>query len=342
MNLFSKKKVLFIAPSIMGLYKDVIEELERQNYEVSFVMDKPFASGRYDDPLRVNKDWAHLYSWKKKIDNNIVFWDDFFKNKCESTYFDYLFVIDGFCVSDYLISLLKKSNANIKTILYLWDSVQHVFKFDKNFHLFDRVYSFDIKDVDRFQLKLLPIYWVPSQETSIQYDVFGFAGFGNGFQRYNVYKQIYDFAKKEGLNSYIKLFHEEVNRNSIKNRLRKILNRDSFLQVPDDELISHTSLKTIEFRNYIKSSRIILDALSNIQSGMTTRFSWAIGAGKKIITNNQFVRDYDFYDPEQIFIYQNEMIIPKQFFFEDYEMKETIRKQVDKFRIDNWISEMFG
>ena len=61
---------------------------------------------------------------------------------------------------------------------------------------------------------------------------------------------------------------------------------------------------------------------------------------KKIITTNQSIVTYDFYDPNNIFVWQNEDNIPsKDFFTIPYTpIPPFIAK---KYSLENWIKKVF-
>lgn len=334
-----KKRVLLLSSKFRGLYKDIIAEIQRQEYDVVFVEDIVYSKGRFDDPMRVRRDWARFYSYSRKNRFNINYWKQKIEDKSFDSYFDYLLVIDGFTVCDFMISYLKSQNPNIKRVLYMYDSVQNVYRFDVNFKFFDAIYTFDIQDARKYDINLLPIYWTPIETKENKLDVFGFAGYGPNNNRYSVYKAIYDMAVNYNLKSFIKLIPNANNNSRLIKFFQKIFHRDYSLSA-SKELVAKEALRPEVFRDYLASSRVILDALMNDQTGMTTRFSWAIGAGKKIITNNLNVKDYPFYDAEQVWIYKEGDIIPKEFFTEEFDMRDDIKKAVENFRIDNWIKQL--
>lgn len=337
------KRVLFVAPQNLGLYKDVTCELKRQGYDVVYIEDKLFHGWVFGDPLKIHRDWYQVYSWRKKESFNANYWAQIFSDKSFDPYYDYLLVIDGFSICDTLISRLTEANPKIKKILYLYDSMQGAYHFDRNLHWFEKVYTFDIDDSEKFSIGLLPIYWVNDilrSDSAIEYDVFGLASFGIGLNRYNIYKEISKISDTLGLKTYIKLLAPPL-RAPWKMFLKKIFRLDLSLTV-EQRLVTRTSLTPIEFREKTLKSYVILDALSHDQTGPTTRFSWAIGAGKKIITSNVNMERYSFYDSDQVFIFHQGDQIPMSFFERGFVMKESIRKEVDRFRIDNWVKSLLS
>lgn len=69
---------------------------------------------------------------------------------------------------------------------------------------------------------------------------------------------------------------------------------------------------------------------------MTFRVFEAIGLNKKLITTNKDIINYDFYNPNNIFIWdENIKEIPKDFLNKEYEkLPENIYR---KYSLENWV-----
>lgn len=336
-----KKRVLFLAPKTANLYSDILQEIRNQGYDVTYVEDRPFDFLKiFGEPANVNlSKYNHIKSkLAKRIYNNWL-WRNYFKTQKTEPYYDILFVIDGFRVCDYLIKKLQSYNPNIQKVLYLWDSVQTAVKLDGIFKFFNIIYTFDIEDAEKYSINLLPIYWIPSTAVGEHFDAFGYARFGWDFRRYDVYKAIADMASVYNLKTYIKLLAPPQPKNIFMKLVKKYIRKDYSLEV-DKSILSNELIDPNKYREMINSSNVIIDALNNIQTGQTTRFGWAIGAGKRIITNNKAVSKYPFYDEDEIYIYSPGDTIPKKFFVDDFEQKEWVKNEVEKFRIDNWVKTM--
>ena len=65
--------------------------------------------------------------------------------------------------------------------------------------------------------------------------------------------------------------------------------------------MSFKSLSSNEIVSYYDRSNIVLDISHPGQSGLTMRTFETIGAGKKLITTNADIKNYPFYNPENIF-----------------------------------------
>ena len=108
-------------------------------------------------------------------------------------------------------------------------------------------------------------------------------------------------------------------------------------------LVTNKSLLPTEFRGYIYESEVIIDTHVEYQDGLTARFMWAVGAEKKIITTNKIVKEYVFYSPEQFFILGEDSFDRLAGFVSTkFLMSEKNRKEVLKYRIDNWLETIIN
>lgn|SRR5574344_1541600 len=335
------KRVLLVAPKFRGLYKDLVDELKRQNYEVIWMEDVIFSNRKlYHFYELTGKKLKKNYNAKRlKYNNN--YWKSIFNNSNENFYFDFLLSIDGHSSCETLVNYLRSINPNLKTILYLFDTFDDNNRLDLVIRYYERVFSYDIENCRDYGLSLLPIWWTPSEIRTEHYDIFGFASFGINYERYQVFSGVEKRAQQLGLNTYIKLYVKDRKESIILKTLKKWFKRDISLTI-EQNIITHNEIEPNRYRGLINSADVILDAIGHYQNGMTTRFSWAIGAGKRIITDNSAISKYPFYDPEQIFIIKENYNIPSAFFHRDFKMKLQIKKEVEKFRIDNFIKTLMS
>jgi len=254
--------------------------------------------------------------------------------------------IDGFMVSHDFFQMLRSQYPGIKTCLYLYDRVKDNYELDQFFQHYDRVCTFDYSDSQNYNIIHMPIYWVPPQKsTSVMYDIFALASY-NGKERLDIFSRVRNMVLQEGLTENIRLYHPSVNNRFIYT-LRFIFNRIkgkqtlSLHQLKND-IFTTRSLTPDEFRRSIFEARVVLDTHLPYQDGLTARFMWALGAGKKIITTNSNALNYDFYSPEQILVLDGDYDKVISFIKTQYEMPEVVRELIDKYRIDNWLKTVIG
>jgi hypothetical protein len=94
-----------------------------------------------------------------------------------------------------------------------------------------------------------------------------------------------------------------------------------------------------EVQNFIKKSKTLLDINRHGQNGLTFRVLESLGLEKKLITTNANIVTYDFYNPNNILVVDEENpIIPSDFFKNEYEkLPEAI---FYKYTLNGWIDQV--
>ena len=127
-------------------------------------------------------------------------------------------------------------------------------------------------------------------------------------------------------------------RNDILTDIRNRMSANGFIC---DFVIPRTPAEKISYTEYLKRlsrTRCVIDISQKGQYGLTRRPLEALFYGKKLITNNEKICEYDFYHQENIFIYGKDptdklndfMVAP---------MKEVPANIKDKYDINQWISQ---
>ena len=76
------------------------------------------------------------------------------------------------------------------------------------------------------------------------------------------------------------------------------------------------------------------------QTGFTMRTIEALGNGCKLITNNPLVKDADFYDPNNILVYEGtDVEIPEWFVQTPYRKPDDAIYR--KYSLTQWIADIF-
>lgn len=342
------KRILFIAPKYMNLYKDIIAEMERQQYDVDFIAEQSYM----DDPdnIRGYARFAEFLTnekkFKKKIDG---IWSQLLEKPEYGKAYDYCFVLDGQSISSVLFQVLRGRNPNVKIVNYLFDTTTGVYHFEKNFQNYDKVFSFDLNESKKYQINFLPIYWLPCDEQPCpRYDIFGFGAIKD--ERYRLFVKLETLAKKKGLSYYLKLYNFVNVKVMLLYRFRyavyQLIHLKNIIS-PEAILSSFSTRQTFspnEFRRYIAGANVVVDTASQYQDGLTARFMWGLGLGKKIVTTNFNVEKYDFYDPKQVFIYHDSVDEGQleNFLMSEYKMDCAQEKKICSYRIDFWLKTLLG
>lgn len=338
-----KKRVLLLALPFMDIYKDIIDCLKSKGFDVTWVSDGTILYNPYNKN-NITRHTKTISEYQTEVNE---FWDETFKKDEFQLPFDYFLAIDGFMVTPHFFKILEDKNPNIRKILYLYDRVAGNYEIDIFFPYYTSIFSFDMGDCSHFGLNHLPIYWVPAKEKSKAiYDIFGMGNFQWG-TRYDVYKAIKSVCRKHGLRDFVKLYYRPVDDKlsyMVKYLFYMVQGKKmlSLFELKND-LFTSKSLTPNDFRDYISISKVVLDTHLSYQDGLTARFMWALGEGKKIITTNPSVTKYDFYTSDQIYVLDDKNIEGVvDFIKKDFKIDVEIRDIVDKYRIDNWLDTMLG
>lgn len=338
------KTVLLLAPAFLDLYKDVIAELVKQGYKVEYIQDKSFKIDPYLIRIKQSSRFKGLFYnlflcfyWLKNIFRKWGKWENI----------DILFTINGMSFHPILLFFLKRKNKNLKAYLYLWDRTYENYRFERHFKYFDRVATFDRIDAEIYKIGFMPNYWIPYKDQKDEcYEVFAFGAYRK--DRYELFSKINGFYTPNTCKNYIFIYVRQQKIDfvwKLKQLIKSILRRnndslESF--VYDKTLLSHNSLSPKEFREKVYSSKCIIDTNNDFQEGMTPRFMWALGSGKKIITTNANVKKYPFYDESRILIADDSLDKEKFQVFMNTPIRHISDSLISVYRIDNWLKFIIG
>lgn len=228
-----------------------------------------------------------------------------------------------------------------KFILYMWDSVKNVKGIEKKWNFFDKVYSFDRMDCQRYKekgIKFLPLFYKDeyrNQGRNIQevYD-FSFIGTAHG-DRAKIVKNLKEKFEKCGRRVFIHLYSPHP----LVYIFNKIFNKDyRGIKMSD---ISFNMLPEKKVIKIYMQSKSVLDIENINQTGLTIRTLEVLGLKRKLITTNSDIINYDFFQKENIFIMDRKQSdIDIDFFEGNYH--EISKEVYEKYSISGWIKNILG
>ena len=116
---------------------------------------------------------------------------------------------------------------------------------------------------------------------------------------------------------------------------------DKEIRVEPISNIKFNMLGVQKMAGLVAASRVILDVQHPKQSGLTLRPVEMLGARRKLITTNQNIRIYDFYDENNILIVDRENPkINSEFFSLPY--RDIDKVIYDKYSIHAWVKRIFS
>lgn len=259
--------------------------------------------------------------------------------ECGGGIYDYVFVVKGEVVDKEVVEALRERLPEAEFILYLWDAVANIPDGEKKLPLYDRVYTFDPVDARDFGLRFRPLYFgkeygQPAEEpAAYRYDM-AFIGTAHSI-RPRVVRELERSLQEQGRSCFSFLFlphplvyfHHKL-RNPAYRGVRKA---DIHFRPLDGSVV----------REIYQTSRCVLDVEHPDQRGLTARTIELLGMGKKIVTTNQWISQYDFYNANNICVIDREHpAVDESFFGQAYEkIPDAV---LAHYTLSAFIGEIFG
>ncbi|WP_312750952.1 hypothetical protein [Epilithonimonas hominis] len=247
---------------------------------------------------------------------------EYYKKISQLDMLDYVLVIrpDAFPIP--VIQELKKKTK--KLIAYQWDGIEKFPEVKKYFHLFDTFFCFDsadeknnIKPITNFYFDCIPPVY---KDYNAQKPEFYFVGLYWENREKKIDRFISEVLKME---VELSIFIQYNNKSEIKNpKIKYIKERITFLE----------NLRNVE------KADVLLDFVDPVHNGLSIRFFEAIYYKKKVITDNQTVKDYDFYHPDNIFVLDENFDQIDSFLNTPY--RDLSEEIVKKYGFTNWIKQI--
>lgn len=213
-------------------------------------------------------------------------------------------------------------------IAYLYDSLARC-PAEHLFDMFDEIFSFDKNDAEKNQFKLITNYNYLPEVNHCEATKYDLVYLGSFDKRISALSKIISKVKTlnltynfvvVGKKSWTKNFNIQ-NNNEITFTRKRIKHRD----IPC----------------YYNQATVLLDLMRENQTGLSFRFFEAMALKKKVITNNSTVKEYDFYNSENIMVVKDDLSNIERSFF-DSSYQELQPEIYNKYTIQNWVKTVFG
>lgn len=313
----NKKLILLITYDNWGYNQYIADALEKKSYEVKHIN---FHSFRYKYPSFRHKA-LNFFTKNLGISNlKHIHYNDVILNEIrDMESIDAAIYIKADFLSPATIRAINKKSR--RSVFIISDSINRYPKTKKILSLFDKVFSFEKKDCERYHLNFKTnfIYkTVDNVPLNYKYKVFNISSYD---KRFPVLEKIAKALYRMKINSKIIVFKPKKK------------------SEPYLEFVG-TPLPIAEINAFMEESEILLDVSRAGQQGLSFRVFESMGLRKKLITTNTDIVTYDFYNPENIFVITdvNNIRIPESFFKTPY---ADIPKNIfNKYLIDNWVEEL--
>ncbi len=315
-------KLLFIAPDSVGIVKVIKEGLEKYtNYQIDFIDLEVYKDKfKYNNLLHRTANFFSKHFLKKNFKQ--IHYQNLVTAAINQTDDNYsiIFIIRPDFLCDINLSLLRKKTNCF--LAYYWDSVSFFPRKLVIRHFFDKIYSFDSNDCKKYGFSFITnFYFFEQTSPEIKYQVYHLSTYDKRKYLLERVAKKMDFL---GISYKVKCRSTKPFDSKYIERFEKILNYQDML-------------------NEISCCKILLEIQTNDQSGLTFRPFEAMGLNKKLITSCKLIKEYDFYNPNNIFIIDDlasEINIPQSFFHDPYmEIPSTIKQ---KYHLKNWINTIIN
>lgn len=325
------KQILFIAPVFFGYEKKIAEKMIELGAKVDFFDERSITSSIERALLKISPRIFH--------NKTIRYYSEIIKRTSKNNY-DYIFVIKCEMMPLEIISKLKEIFPSASLCLYLYDSLNNIRGIKSKINAFDRVLSFDLEDAkENENIMFRPLFFLDnykkefSKKDKYKYDI-SFVGTIHS-DRYKIIKKIISISKNNGISYF---FYCYLQSKFMYYFYKITLKEFRCVDIKDFEFEKIESQKIAEI---IDETKVVLDIQHPKQTGLTMRTIEMVGMNKKLITTNQSISQYDFYNPTNIAIIdRNRTEIPEEFFTTSFKKVED--KIYNRYSLESWIFEVLG
>lgn len=318
------KRVLFFAVRYFGYEQQIMAELRRRGAEVDYLPDRPFNTPLMAAITRYSRAAVMLFA-RHYYERRLTEFGD--------KVYDLVFVINGQTMSRQMIAKLRDRMPNARFLFYIWDSMRNKPKAREILPFFDECVTFDPEAARQYDMRLLPLFFAPGFEghdNDLQYDL-SFIGTAHS-DRFHIISTI-DRALSPDVSRFWYLFLQAPWVFYVQKAINSAFRKASFAN------FQYVPMPFASVQDVFRKSRAIVDMEHPDQTGLTMRTFEAIGAGKKLITTNRHVRDYPFYDPQNIHIIdRSDPSVPHDFLRTPYRpLVPTLRY---RYSLAGWLDEL--
>lgn len=214
--------------------------------------------------------------------------------------------------------LSKICKKKVRKICFFWNSCITIKKCEKKIKKIRRcdfsIATFDSKDAQKYNLIFIDQFYRSSDQN-------------NGF---SICQTDYDFF----------FCGRDKGRKDVLLGMQKLLSslgQCKFI-IPE----TNDAVPYLNYLEYLKKSKVLCDVTQKNQSGLTLRILESIFFSKKIITNNENVKEYDFYNPNNILIYRSRTSIDDIKSFLEKPYNPVSDEILSRYEVVNVLKKLFN
>jgi len=326
-NILAGRRILLIVASFFGYDKEIVSRLKARGASVAVYEDRPSTKTMSKVLNRLHP--ALVQGAAKRHVERIL-------SECRDMNFDDIVVIKGEAFTPILLKRLFTAFPKARTTFYMWDSFRNSRGAQAKLPLFDRCLSFDPVDVANTKgLVLRPLFFVPNyiRQGELEPDIdILFVGTVHT-DRYAILKKLVS-SFPAGTKSIFFLYFPA----RFIYYLRRAFDPTFWTSKVDE--FSFVPLNHQDNSALYARARAIVDIERKIQTGLTMRTFEVLASGKKLITTNPSIRNFELFDPSNIcVITRHDPVVPSDFFRGSF---VPIKPEVlFRYSLDGWIDDVF-
>ena len=327
----TSKKILFIYKN-QTLSKVFEENLYKEGYDLEILFKEQFKQFRLTFLQKIINIICRVFF---KVNNYPIKADEEnFKNFCKKTLknlpqkkFDYCLIIRGDLIPEFVIN--HAGSISNKMVDYQLDGLSVSSKILDYQKYFDRIFVFDPEDVKKYPeaaLHFLPNCYFGEPDFSIPSEI----------------DLLYIGQYLDERNVQLKNLHQYLEEHQLSYTSHTSLYRGRCFEPLHPKVLQHKTSTSYEGNlDFVKKSKIIIDFKRKEHNGLSLRFFEAMQYGKKIITDNVSVKNYEFYHPNNIFVTDFVHLDGILEFIQKpyHPLPETL---IEQYGFKNWIKVILG
>lgn len=312
-----RKNILLITFDNWGYNQYIADALDKKSYEVKHVN---FHSFEYTYPDFTHKAFNFFTKNLGIVNLKHIHYNDIITDEIKdmNDIETVIYIKADFLSKQTIEAINQKAR---KSVLLINDSISRYPNTKNILGLFDKVFSFEKKDCEKYGLIFKPNFIYKTIDTvskHFKYKVFNISSYD---KRFPAIKKIAEALYNLKIKSRIIIFSSKEN-------------NEPYLE------FSKCTYSIDEINDLLEESEIMLDVNRNQQEGLSFRVFESLGLKKKLITTNPDIVTYDFYNPENIFVIEDidNIQIPQSFLKMPY--KDVPQEILNKYLVENWVDDL--
>jgi hypothetical protein len=329
-----RKYALVIMPKFYAYADEMKTELESRGYRVDLFYEEP--------PRMIFLVMKRMSRWLRTSFFYYLFSKGLLRKiKKQKHRYSFFLVIRGNILTPSFIVNVKENFLlpGARNTYYTWDSFTYLIHKGKLAELFQNRFSFDSRDVRNNKgWELLPLYYTDSfdadkidSDIKKEYDISCVAGFNE--QRYLALKKLVETNPE--IKFYVRLYLD-------KDLYEYKKKTSDFYRQLDLSWITFDLIPPLKVAEYNLMGKAILDYTDHLQCGLSMRTVESIGLNMKLITNNPYVKEYDFWKNGNVFFWDeidDDNIINRDWLESAYHYDKEIK---NRYSLHQWLDVLMG